>query len=81
MLVLVSICESFSSAGVGFSVKGQTAEPACASIVAMLFMFSTLLPLVLCQEVASLIGCSTKGQDPADGSIVCLDNIPPLHLP
>lgn len=49
------------------------------SIVALLFISSSLLWLVLCQEVTSIIGCCTQGHDPADGSIVCLDTTF-LHL-
>lgn len=39
-------------------------------IVAIPFIMVSLLWLVLCQLVATVIGYSGKGQDPADGSIV-----------
>lgn len=51
-----------------FCMSRASAEPACASIVAIPFISVFLLWLVLCQLVATVMGCSGKGHDPADGS-------------
>lgn len=50
-----------------FCFSRSSVELSCAFMVAMLFI-SVQLWLVLCQLVASVIGCSWQGHDLADGS-------------
>lgn len=72
--VCVNICESTDLCRGLFlfcvCVGADRLQSQRVPIVAIPFILVSLLWLVLCQVVATVIGCSGKGHDPADGSIV-----------
>lgn len=73
-VVCVSICESTDLCrGLFLLLLGQTVCRASVCLLLLSPFFSVpLLWLVLCQLVATVIGYSREGHDPADGSIVCV---------
>lgn len=74
--VCVNICESTDLCRdlfvvvVVIVVGAERLQSQRVPIVAIPFFSASLLGLVPCQLVATVIGCSEKGHDPADGSIV-----------